>query len=253
LPSIFEVIFIKISKVKNKWLITLIVFFGVLACGWIIVRITGALQMYRIPTPSSEPTIKVGDIVFTSNLKKPQAGNFITFKSSSVSDSIYATDKKGQTYISRLIATEGQTVEMKDGVCFVNGKNFDADKTLLHEYITNNSAIQMLPDKEEMEQNGYLMKTNDSTYRIFLSSLQVTELKKKNISLEKVIYKDPIPEIRLFKWMNKDSAWAIDDFGPLKIPKGHFFVMGDNRHNSLDSRYIGFIKKENYRGTVLNK
>jgi signal peptidase I len=33
----------------------------------------------------------------------------------------------------------------------------------------------------------------------------------------------------------------------------YYFVVGDNRHNALDSRYIGFVKKENIMGVVLNK
>lgn len=65
---------------KNKWLIALIIFGGVLVLGWMLVRVTGALQMYRIPTPSSEPTINVGDIVFTSNLKWPIPGNTVAYK-----------------------------------------------------------------------------------------------------------------------------------------------------------------------------
>jgi signal peptidase I len=252
LPSIFEVIFIKISKVKNKWLITLIVFFGVLACGWIIARITGALQMYRIPTPSSEPTIKVGDIVFTSNLKKPVPGNTVAYKNE-YSEPGVEHPQPGEIHLHRMVADEGDLIEMKDGILYLNNKNFDTDKNLMHEFIADNTAVQALSNREEMEQNGTLMMMNDTKYRLFLSSKQTAELKNKNISLEKVIYINPIPEIRLFKWMNKDSVWAIDHFGPLKIPKGHFFVLGDNRHNSLDSRYVGFIKKENFRGTVLNK
>ena len=40
------------------------------------------------------------------------------------------------------------------------------------------------------------------------------------------------------------------DFESVKIPKGHYFVMGDNRSNSIDSRIIGVIDKEDIIGTT---
>ena len=42
-----------------------------------------------------------------------------------------------------------------------------------------------------------------------------------------------------------------DDWGPLVVPARHFFMMGDNRYNSEDSRYWGFVPRDNVRGRPL--
>jgi signal peptidase I len=39
-----------------------------------------------------------------------------------------------------------------------------------------------------------------------------------------------------------------DNWGPLEVPEGRFFVLGDNRDNSEDSRYWGFVDREAIRG-----
>lgn len=43
---------------------------------------------------------------------------------------------------------------------------------------------------------------------------------------------------------------ARDFFGPVTVPEGSYFVLGDNRDRSADSRFWGFVKKEKIKGTV---
>jgi len=47
------------------------------------------------------------------------------------------------------------------------------------------------------------------------------------------------------------SANVRDWFGPVTVPPDQYFVMGDNRDNSEDSRYWGFLPRENVKGRAL--
>lgn len=42
-----------------------------------------------------------------------------------------------------------------------------------------------------------------------------------------------------------------DPFGPVTVPPGSLFLLGDNRHNSNDSRYFGFVDVRNVRGRII--
>jgi signal peptidase I len=67
--------------------------------------------------------------------------------------------------------------------------------------------------------------------------------------VRKVIYEEVLPEgIKHKVQFYEDFPFSKRDFGPVLVPPNHYFVMGDNRDNSEDSRYWGFLPRENIVG-----
>jgi signal peptidase I len=75
--------------------------------------------------------------------------------------------------------------------------------------------------------------------------------------VDKVLYVDgqPFPNPPHSKHSDPETYPATvnprDNFGPLVVPPGHFFMMGDNRDNSADSRYFGAVPKELIKGKAM--
>lgn len=90
-----------------SWLVFL------LPLGLLILRLF-AIDWYVIPSESMEPTIVPGDHVIVETFDiDPQPGDIVTFKSPL---------ENGETLIKRVIATAGQTIDLKDGHVYIDGK-----------------------------------------------------------------------------------------------------------------------------------
>ncbi len=240
---------------KKKIIIASAIFCALITGLWIVARITGMLQYYSIPTPSNEPNIKPGDKVFSSNLKNPLPADFIVY-TSAYSDSInigfIPGFKNGTHYIHRLCGVPGNIMEMKNGVLFVNNKNFDEELNLNNQYKITGAGYYSI-DQDDINAGeaagGMYMLSRDTAIVTFDNSL----LKKYQSKIKLLPFISTDTSNGCFKWYDKNGGWTVDNFGPLKIPTGCYFVLGDNRHNALDSRYTGFVKKENIKGVALNK
>lgn len=78
---------------------------------------------YEIPSPSMDDTIEIGDRVMSERLtyyfSTPKYGDIVTFDDPT----------ENRTLIKRVIATGGQTVDLRDGHVYINGKKLDEPYT----------------------------------------------------------------------------------------------------------------------------
>ena len=183
-------------------------------------------EPFKIPTGSMIPTLKIGDFIlvnkFAYGFKVPFSD--ITIGSFS-SDPVYLFGRKeikrgdivvfkypkspAVNYIKRVIGLPGETIEIRDKRVLIDGKPLDI---------------------EEVKPAKY-MKTMDEKFRDNNLAFYKVKLKEKTF-----VYQ-----------VDKDNFFKVD-FEKRKIPKGHYFVMGDNRDFSYDSRYWGVVPHKNIKG-----
>ena len=151
------------------------------------------IQAFKIPSGSMIPTLLIGDHILVNKFiygttlplsdrrvlvfRKPEKGDIIVFK--------YPEDRT-RDFIKRVIAVEGDVIESKNKVIYVNGKAVD---------------------------EPYAQHTDTS--------------------------------------LRPGGIEPRDNFGPRIVPKEKYFMMGDNRDQSYDSRYWGYVDIRDIRGEAL--
>lgn len=182
-------------------------------------------ESFKIPSGSMIPTILVGDHVFVNKFAyrfnlpfseyfgKPKT--LFEIKNPDQGDIIVFESPRNPaiTYIKRVVGLSGDRIWIRDRKLFVN----------------NQEVLSTNPSSEETKKIFKLLKD---------PKLDESEMK---ILKETIAGKE--------HWILLDrNHFVSESFGPIEVPEGHVFVMGDNRDFSDDSRFLGTISVEKIRG-----
>lgn len=183
------------------------------------------VEPFKIPSGSMYPTLYVGDFIFVNKFaygfKLPFSDLFgkpkvlvdrAPPKRGDIIVFLYPRDPSVH-YIKRVIGLPGDTVELKEKIIYINNQPQPATEV---DAALKDSTIDDIHDE----------RYGKDHMRMFHEQLG----DKKHLMM-----------IDLHNDYN-------NHFGPITVPEGHIFVMGDNRDFSNDSRFWGFVPFENIAG-----
>ena len=206
---------------------------------WIIGNATKTFTRYRSDSRVNEPTIKQGTGFFASSLKDPECFDFICID-------VENKEKQKMMVSFRLCGLGGDVVEIRNGDLYVNNKYVDSLLTLSHTYAIAREELNE-PDLNKLDPFHTINKSGDTVVmNISDAYVKTNHPKATRINFDRSEKNEYITKVF-------GKNWNADHFGPITVPANHYFILGDNRHQAMDSRYLGFIPAENFVATVLWK
>lgn len=234
--------------------------------------------LYHVPTGSAEPTVLVGDRVWGNKLAymfgdKPARGDLVIFdeprfkysKSSWVQNawqkyvgipvSLLGLEAGPINVVKRVIACPGDKIEgrVEEGkpVIYLNEKKLDEP------YVNPYPLILLVKSTGFISLKSIGPFVIPSFLRLTYVPVQYTYVPEKsfekqpfyNIKKSEII--SPIltkPYTSCYK--DQEKTCNADVFGPFRINKGKYWVMGDSRKNSQDSRWFGFLDEKLIHGRL---
>ena len=184
------------------------------------------VEPFKIPSGSMIPTLLVGDLILVNKFhyglrlpvlntkitegEKPQRGDVMVFR---------YPPKPSLDYIKRVVGVPGDTVAYLNKRLTINGQAVPTDS--VPEFF-DEDAMRYFKQYEEKFGTQSHRVLNDEQRPAFVPGA------------------DKFPG-------SEGCNYTIEGV-TCKVPEGHFFMMGDNRDNSMDSRYWGFVPEKNIVG-----
>ncbi|MFZ0452694.1 MAG: signal peptidase I [Ignavibacteriaceae bacterium] len=248
-------------KLKNYLLLLLLTFFlALLIRGFF-------LEAYRIPTGSMENTLLPGDFILVNksaysistprripifnikfskirlfNLDKPERNDVIVFEFPGNSNELKPVN--GENYVKRIIGEPGDLLQIIDKKVYINGKRISNPTTALIDssdiIMKGRQGKGLFPPGKKWNRDNY------GPISIPYKGMTI-EINSNNIDEWGIIIDREFGR----KVVSVEGTVITIDNKPVrsyKFKKDYYFVLGDNRDNSLDSRYWGFVPDDKIIG-----